>query len=162
MGVFSPPAPARQDRLDRLAEELAGLRAEVKALRKERDSTAELLTLREDVERLKLEKARLVEDNDRKIRETEHKTGLLKIKQDHDVEHARRMAQVEVREQNLDADRKRFQAEMDFQRKHMQREVDRFDGIAKALMERLPTIEVNLDGKASTGKKGRPGDGDVD
>jgi hypothetical protein len=160
MGLFSPPA--RDPQRDRLADELAGLKAEVKALRAERANVQQVITLREDVERLKLEKARLVEDNDRKIRETEHKTGLLRTQQQHEVEHARRMAQVEVRESNLDADRKRFQAEMDFQRKHMQREVDRFDGIAKALMERLPTIEVNLDGKASTGKKGRPGDGDVD
>lgn len=158
MGLFSPADPAR----DRLADELAGLKAEVKALRAERDSTQQLVTLREDVERLKLEKARLVEDNDRKIRETEHKTGLLRTQQEQDVKHAARMARLEVRESNLEADRERFQAEMDFQRKHMQREVDRFDGIAKALMERLPTIEVGLSGVARTSRKGNGSDGDVD
>jgi hypothetical protein len=132
----------------RLADELAGLRAEIKALREERDDTERLTKLRADVERLKLEKDRLSEDNARRIRETEHKVGLLKTQQDHDVDHARRMAKLEVREENLSADRKRFEGEMKFQREHMQREVDRFDGIAKALMERLPTIEVELSGPA--------------
>lgn len=147
---------AREDsERQRLADELAGLRAEVKALRTERDSTREVTDLKRKIEQLKLEKDRLEEDNARKIRETEHKTGLLRTKQEHDVEHARRMAQLEVREQNLDADRKRFEAEMAFQREHMQREVDRFDGIAKALMERLPTIDVSLEGGVTSAPKAR-------
>lgn len=146
------PFRARDQERGRLADELAEIKAEIKALRTERDKTSQLTGLQRQVEDLKIEKARLVEDNDRKIRETEHKVGLLKTKQDHDVEHARRMAQLEVREENLNADRERFQAEMAFQRDHMQREVDRFDGIAKALMERLPTIEVDLSGSARTSK----------
>ena len=151
-----------QTERERLADELAGLSADIKALSTEHDRTAELAELKQKIEALKVEKARLTEDNDRKIRETEHKVGLLKTKQDHDVEHARRMAQLEVRESNLKADRERFGAEMTFQREHMQREVDRFDGIAKALMERLPTIEVDLSGHASTGKRGRRGGDDLD
>ena len=148
----------RKDRTEdaeraRLADELAGLRAEIKALRDERDSVQELTDLRRDVERLKLEKDRLAEDNARKIRETEHKVGLLKTKQDHEVANAKRETKVEVREENLSADKKRFEDEMKFQREHMQREVDRFDGIAKALMERLPTIEVELSGAARTSSR---------
>lgn len=130
----------------RLADELAGLRAEIKALRAERDSTEQVTKLKREIEQLKLEKDRLTEDNARKIRETEHKVGLLKTRQDHEVANARRETELEVREKNLAADKKRFETEMAFQREHMQREVDRFDGIAKALMERLPVIEVSLDG----------------
>lgn len=141
----------------RLADELAGLKAEIKALREERDSTEQVTRLRREVETLKIEKDRLTEENARKIRETEHKVGLLKTKQDHDVEHATRMAKLEVREANLTAERERFEAEMKFQREHMQREVDRFDGIARALMERLPTIEVELTGPARATSK-RAGD----
>lgn len=139
----------------RLADEMAGIKAEIKALRTERESTTQVVKLRQDVETLKLEKSRLTEDNDRKIRETEHKVGLLKTKQDHEVANARRETELEVREKNLAADEKRFRDEMKFQREHMQREVDRFDGIAKALMERLPTIEVNLDGGVTTSAKAR-------
>jgi chromosome segregation ATPase len=138
---------------ERLADELAGLRAEIKALRAERDDTEQLTELRRSVEELKLEKARLVEDNARKIRETEHKVGLLKTKQDHEVANARRETELKVREGNLAAEKKRFEDEMTFQREHMQREVDRFDGIAKALMERLPVIEVELSGPARTASR---------
>jgi len=158
MRLFSPPAPDTER--ERLANELAGLKAEVRALRTERDRTADVNALEDKIEALKREKARLTEENDRKIRETEHKTGLLRKQQEHDTEHARRMANLEVREQNLDADRERFAAEMTFQREHMQREVDRFDGIAKALMERLPTIEVDLSGQARTARRGGHDDND--
>jgi chromosome segregation ATPase len=132
--------PAR----DRLADEIADLKGEIKALRTERDNTAEVKRLEQSVEKLKLEKARLTEDNDRKIRETERKVGLLKTKQDHDVEHATRMAKLGVREANLSADRERFQAEMEFQREHLQREVDRIESILGKVLERLPNIDAAL------------------
>src|SRR5208282_353405 len=72
---------------DKLAEELAGLRGDVKALKSERDETAERNRLRDQIAELKREKATLTEEGARKIRETEHKTGLLRTKQEHDVEH---------------------------------------------------------------------------
>src|ERR1700758_2053878 len=95
----------------RLADELAALKGEVRSLRAERDQTKNLYALRSEIEELKLSKDRLVEDNDRKIGETEHKVGLLKVKQDHDVEHARREAMLGVREENLKADQERFKGE---------------------------------------------------
>ena len=106
MGIRTRP----ESDADRAAvlEELAGLRADVKALRTEREDRAELNGLRDAVEKLKREKASLVEDNDRKIRETEHKVGLLKTKQDHDIAHAKRTTELEVREANLAADKERF------------------------------------------------------
>ena len=143
---------------DRLAGELAELRADIKALRPERDEAATLTRLRDEVDKLKREKATLTEDSARKIRETEHKTGLLKTKQEHDVEHARRMAVLEVREENLAADRTRFEAEMKFQRDHFDQRADQQDGILKAILERLPAIDVSLSGGAAprsrTGKAG--------
>lgn len=132
-----------------LAEELSGLRADVKALKSERDETAERNRLRDQIAELKREKATLTEDSARKIRETEHKTGLLKTRQEHDVEHARRMAVLEVREENLAADRERFEAEMKFQRDHFDQRADKQDEILKAILERLPAIDVALTGGAT-------------
>ena len=134
---------------DKLAAELAQLRADIKALRPERDEAAALVKLRDEVDRLKREKAQLAEDNDRKIRDTEHKVGLLKTKQDHDVEHARRMAQLGVREANLAADRERFEAEMKFQRDHFDARSDQQDKLLEAILERLPSIDVALSGDAA-------------
>lgn len=150
--------PAR----DRLADEIADLRAEIKALRTERDNTAQVKRLEQDVEKLKLEKARLTEDNDRKIRETEHKVGLLKTKQDHEVEHATRLAKLQVREENLAADRERFKAEMDFQREHLQREVTRVEDILAKVLERLPNIDAALKVGLGTGNGHRGRDDDLD
>lgn len=131
----------------RLADELAALKGEVKALRAERDSTAALSKVRDEVASLKREKAGLVEENDRKIRETEHKVGLLKTQQDHEISNARRETKLEVREENLKADKDRFKAEMDFQRVHLQREVDRIESILGQVLERLPKIDARLTGR---------------
>ena len=131
---------------DNLAAELAGLRADVKALKSERDETAERNRLRDQIEQLKREKATLAEESARKIRETEHKTGLLKQKTDQDIANAKRETELKVREENLKADKQRFAGEMEFQRKHLQGEVDRIDGVLKAILERLPVIDVALSG----------------
>lgn len=144
---------------DRLATEIAGLRAEVKALHTERDEAARVNGLRDEIEDLKRQKATLTEESSRKIRETEHKTGLLKTKQEHDVEHARRMAVLEVREENLAADRTRFEAEMKFQRDHFDQRADKQDEILKAILERLPAIDVALSGSASPRSASRKADG---
>jgi methyltransferase-like protein len=143
---------------DRLAAELAGLRADVKALKSERDETAERNGLRDQIAQLKREKATLTEDSERKIRETEHKTGLLKTKQEHDVEHARRLAVLEVREAGLKADKERFEAEMKFQREHFDQRADKQDEILKAILERLPAIDVALNGSAAPRPVSRRGD----
>jgi uncharacterized protein (UPF0335 family) len=143
----------RQDtERDRLAEELAGLRADIKELRAEKDSTGQLTKLRRDVETLKLEKDRLEETNARKVREVEHKTGLLRTQQEHEVANARRETELQVREENLKADKKRFEDEMKFQRDHLQREVGRIEDILGKILERLPVIDVSLNGAAGTRK----------
>ena len=134
---------------DKLAGELARLRADIAALKPERDEAATLTRLRDQVDALKREKAQLAEDNDRKIRETEHKTGLLKRGTDQDIANARRETELAVREENLKADKQRFADEMEFQRTHLQGEVDRIDSVLKAILERLPVIDVALEGAAA-------------
>jgi len=145
---------------ERLADELAGLKAEVKALREERDATKEAARLRKDIESLKVEKSRLAEDNARKIREVEHKTGLMRTRQEHEVENAKRQTELDVREQGLKADKKRFEDEMKFQRERLQGEVDRVSLTLDKILERLPVIEVSLDGPAATRKPAAARKGD--
>jgi hypothetical protein len=145
---------------ENLANELAELKAEVRALRRERDEAscamklAEQVTmLRKNISDLEISKAKLVEDNDRKIRETEHKVGLLKLQQQHEVSNAKRETTLEVREGNLSADKERFAAEMEFQRKQLQGEVERIDGILGKILERLPNINASLSGRISAPKE---------
>ena len=135
---------------NRLADELAQLRAAVKALTIQRDETATLTRLRDEVERLKLERGRITEERARELREVEHKTGLLRLRQEQDVKHATRTAQLEVREENLSADRERFTQEMAFQRKHFDDRAAEQDELLKAILERLPAIDVKLTGGVET------------
>lgn len=129
---------------DLLADEISELTREVRGLRQERDNTAELNTLRQQVETLKLEKDRLVESNDRKIRETEHAVGLLKQKNEQDTANAIREAELKVREDNLSIEQERFKADMDFRTKHMAEEMDRFEGVLQQVLERLPILQANM------------------
>ncbi len=153
MGWFGSSNDEERDaERTRLATELAGLKGEVHALRTERDRTAEMFALQESIEKLKLEKGRLTEDHRREIRETEHKVGLLKTKQDQDVAHATRQAKLEVRETNLAADKDRFAAEMKFQREHLQREVGRLESILGQVLERLPNVDAQLTGRLTPRK----------
>lgn len=139
----------------RLADELAQLKSQVKALRAEREETRGLNELKREIEELKVSKDRLVEENDRKIRDTEHKVGLLKLKQDHEVANTKRETQLEVREQNLKADKDRFADEMEFQRKHLQGEVNRIESILSKVLERLPNIEATFSAERTEAKPAR-------
>lgn len=152
MKIICRQSHVADEERNRLADEVAQLRAAVKALTTERNDTAERNRLREQVETLKVEKGRLVEENDRKIRETEHATGLLRKQTEQDIANARRDTELRVREENLAADKKRFSDEMEFQRKHLQGEVDRVGRILGQILERLPAINVELTGGVSTRK----------
>jgi hypothetical protein len=147
MGLFSPPSPSERERL---AQELAELKGEVHALRTEKDRTADVNRLNADIEKLKLEKERLTEEHDRKVRETEHKVGLLKLKQEQDLANAKRQTELEVREQNLAADKKRFADEMTFQRTQLQSEIDRIDSILTQVLDKLPDVNASLRGKVGS------------
>jgi hypothetical protein len=132
-------------------EELADLRTDVKALRKERtsmreemDLSEEVVKLRKDISTLTIEKSKATEEQERKVRETEHRVGLLKVQQTHEVENAKRETELQVREGNLSADKKRFEQEMEFQRKHLQGEVDRIESVLEKVLERLPNVDVAM------------------
>lgn len=145
----------------KVLSQLSRVESQLAGLREERDNTREVNSLKRQITDLTIQKDKLEEDNARKLRKATqeaelqvqaatHEAGLLLKEREFDVESAKREAVLTVREGNLEAEQKRFKAEIAFQREHMQREVDRFDGIAKSLMERLPTINVELEGPAST------------
>ena len=164
MGIFSrsPHTEEHISQLTVLAEEIAGLRAEIAKLTKMRDRTRELHDLEEEVEKRKREVAGLKEVHDRETRETQHKVGLLQKQQEEDGkiqarknELALQEARLAVREDNLAAERERFEQNMTFQHEQMRGEVDRVTGLVGSLLERLPVIDVSLTEKASLGRTRR-------
>lgn len=154
-----------QDQRDALAEELGAIRAELKALRRERDDTTRADRLAQEIEglqrkivELEIKESKIQEEHAREKREVEHFVGLEKKRQAQEIELARRDTELRVRQENLDADKARFKGEMDFQREHLQREVDRVERILTAVLERLPDISATL--KVVPGGGGKTGTDD--
>lgn len=88
---------------------------EVKGLTTVTKLNSEITSLRENLETLKIEKARREEEMDRREREIEHKVGLERKRQAVELEASKREAIVSVREENLKADQSRFEEQMKFQ-----------------------------------------------
>ena len=61
-------ATREESEREKLNRQLADIKAEIKALRQERNREQELTDLRREIETLKIEKGRLVEDNEKELR----------------------------------------------------------------------------------------------
>ena len=104
--------------------------------------------LEKEISRLGIEADRKKEEWDRREREIEHKIGLERKRQEFEITQAKRETTVVVREENLAADKERFKAEMDFQRKRLEEEVASLRTLVGQMLERLPSAEIyaNLSG----------------
>lgn len=98
--------------------------------------------LKREVARLEIERAKKQEEWDRREREVEHKVGLERKRQEFEITQAKRETTLSVREENLAADKERFKAEMDFQRKHLESEIGSLRELVAKLLERLPSAEI--------------------
>lgn len=98
--------------------------------------------LRKDVETLELEKSRRTEEFATREREIEHKVGLERKRQEFELGAAKREATLAVREENLAADRKRFEDQMSFHEKRFTEEVQYLKEMMGQVMERLPNVNV--------------------
>ena len=155
--MFGRSKNGKPSEIEELTATIAGLRGEVRALTTMKDRTEDLTRLREQIAELEINKNKLIADQAERERATKHKVGLLMEKQEQDKAHQDRMneitlreARAGVREENLAADRKRFEEQIEFVQTQIKGEIDRFMTLQQQLMERLPTIEVNLEGPAQT------------
>lgn len=108
------------------------------------DLAAHIAKLRDEIETLKIEKGRKEEEYARKEREIEHKVGLERARQTQELVIAKREAVVSVKEENLAADRKRFEDQMKFHETRFSEEVGYLKNIIGDLAERLPTANVSI------------------
>lgn len=108
-----------------------------------------LTALKEEIETLKIEKGRREEEFQRREREVEHKVGLERKRQEFEVSSAKREATLSVREENLKADRARFEEQMKFHDKRFTEEVGYLKGMLEQVLGRLG---VATDGKVRRGR----------
>ena len=125
-----------------VAKELGGITTAADLQRK-------VNTLREDLEKLRIEKGRVEEEQKRREREVEHKVGLERKRQEFELEAAKREAIVSVREENLKEDKRRFEEAMKMQN-------DRLDDMKELLaemMKRLPSANIEITESRTRGRK---------
>ena len=145
--------------MDDLTAEVRALKVELRKARQERDDAValrkaedELSTIKKEVERQLIKQDRLKEDHERERREIEHKVGLEKKRQEMELKLAKREAIVEVQEQNLDADRKRFEDQMKFTTDRFEAEAQSMHSLMQAILKRLPTVTEHIDMSIANGK----------
>lgn len=139
----------RDEQTDELLAEIRDLKRVVAELNGERDAARkelgladEVAKLKEQIATLKVEKSRIDEEHAREKREVEHATGLLRKQADWERTKAVDEAKLKVREENLTAERKRFEEQIEFHKEQIKTEVDRLEKLLSGLMERLPTVTV--------------------
>jgi predicted nuclease with TOPRIM domain len=122
-----------------LAKDIAN---DLQGIRSVADLSHKVRELRTEVEKMEIEKARKQEEFDRREREVEHKVGLERKRSEMEHKHAVQEATLKIREENLAADRKRFEEQMAFHEKRFTEEVGYLKDMIGTLAERLPTLAM--------------------
>lgn len=120
-----------KDVMQKVEGELAGIKSVA-------DLSKRVKQLREQVEALEMEKGRKEEEFARKEREIEHKVGLERKRQEFELASGKREATLTVREENLSADRKRFEEQMKFHDDRFTQEVGYLKTMVSEMLARLP------------------------
>lgn len=142
MRKSDPAIEQLAEKIEELTKTVAKLRGEKEALSEQRDLLRERDALREELEVLKIEKDRRDEEFARERREIEHATGLHRKQSEWERAKAVDEAKITVREENLSAERQRFEDQITFHKQQIAAEVDRMEKLISGLMERLPTVTV--------------------
>jgi chromosome segregation ATPase len=138
-----------KQRRDKLVDEIAGLRGDIKALKRERedireelDLADEVVNLKQKISDLKSDESRIREQHAREKREVEHQVGLQRKRQDFEMESVKRDTELTVREENLDAERERFNRDMGFQRDELKNQISYLKDLMEKVFERLPSVTL--------------------
>lgn len=145
-------------RIDKLTEEIRTLSKRVADLKGERDSvteelglSAKLIALEKEKTSKEIELDRVKEEHQREKRDIEHMVGLHKDRVKQEIELAKRDSTLSVREENLKADRDRFEDQMKFMQKRMETELERLNKLTSEILTRLPTVKVDRSIKETIG-----------
>jgi len=118
------------------------LRKRLKGFRDMESLQQRVLELKGNVEDLEISKARKEEKFEKRERELEHKIGLEKKRQEFEVDQAKRETTVSIQEENLAADRERFEGQMKFHEDRFKEEVGYLKKMVGQVLERLPSAEI--------------------
>lgn len=141
------------DRLEEVSKQLAETKGQRSAQREALALTETVQDLKTQIADLEIKQSGITEKHAREKRETEHMVGLQRKRGEFEVESAKREAMLSVREENLAAERKEFERQMEFRAEQFDGQVKYLKDLMKQILHRLPTIGVELggDAKATSG-----------
>ncbi len=129
--------------VEALHRELAAVRGDLAGGRQAVQLHGEVIRLQQELSALQIRESNIKEQHAREERELTHMIGLQKKAQDQELVNARREAVQAVREENLAAERKRFDHHMSFREKRFTEEVGYLKDLMGQILERLPTVTVD-------------------
>lgn len=104
----------------------------------------EILELEKKIQDLEVSKSRIVEDNEKRERELRHMIGLERKRQEFEIESAKRQTTLDVREENLKADQKRFAEQLAFNTERFEKAADDSKQILAEIIKRLPNVNMEV------------------
>ena len=106
-----------------------------------------VLNLKKQINDLEIEKSKLKEVHEREERELRHMIGLEKKRQEFEIEQSKRETKLTVQQENLAADKKRFEDQMKFHETRFTEEVSYLKEMIGNVLERLPNVTASFEGK---------------
>lgn len=156
------PFDRLRDQIDRIGEANTAILDYISALKpgkhENEELTEEVIGLKRQVAQLEIDRAKIEEEYARGERELKHMVGLEQQRQEaeavqsrRDVEQATRQAKLEVREENLAADRRRFEEQLEQQMAGFKDLKEVLVDQNREMIKRLPNVNVELAGTVGSG-----------
>lgn len=112
----------------------------------------EIVELKKEKSDLEVSVSSITEKHERREREIEHKLGLERMRQEQELKNGLREQAVKLKEENLSADKARFEGQMKFHEDRFKEEVGYLKEMLGQIIERLPTAHTE---NVNVTKKGR-------
>lgn len=132
------------DKLEGLSQQVATLNGQLRGRKTVLDLTEETNKLKTEIADLQIQKSKLTEEHEREKREVQHYVGLEKKRQTVEIEQARREATLAVREENLESDKKRFEAHIEFVEKQTAQHLGDIKDLLGQVMGHIPNVNVDI------------------
>ena len=109
------------------------------------DLASNVIDLKKQLAELEIDKSKMTEAHEKDERELRHMIGLEKKRQEFEIDKAKQETALKVREENLSADKKRFEDQMKFHESRFKEEVSYLKDMIGQVLERLPNVSASLE-----------------
>jgi hypothetical protein len=111
---------------------------------KEGALSAEIITLKRQINDLEISKSKKQEDFDKQERELRHMIGLEKKRQEFEIETAKKETAISVREENLKFEKQRFEEQLKFNTQRFETMEKYLKGMFSDVLARLPNVNMEI------------------